>query len=111
VVSLVDAAPTIVDLIGGPVPREFQGRSMLDGTPRMAFFFADYSRGLLGLRDGRFKAIVELDSSRARLFDLDADPAETTDLSSLHAQRSRWYTSQLRNWSAGVSAAYRAAAH
>ena len=36
----------------------------------MALFFADYSLGLLGLRDGQRKFIYELGSGRARLFDV-----------------------------------------
>jgi hypothetical protein len=46
VVSLVDIAPTILALLGVPPPSNYQGASMLDGTPRMALFFADYSLGL-----------------------------------------------------------------
>jgi len=49
VVSLVDTAPTVLDLMGLDAPNNYQGRSMLDGKPRMALFFADYSIGMLGL--------------------------------------------------------------
>ena len=60
VVSLVDTAPTILDLMGIPAPANYQGRTMLDGAPRMALFFADYSLGLLGLRDGPWKFVYEI---------------------------------------------------
>jgi len=53
VTSLVDIAPTVLDLLGLPPQSGFQGESALNGKPRMALFFADYSLGLLGLRDGR----------------------------------------------------------
>ena len=100
VVSLIDIAPTLLDLIGEPVHGAYQGRSMLDGTPRMAFFFADYSLGLLGLRDGRFKAIDELESGRAKLFDLELDAEERRDLAGRDAARIAWYSRELRRWSA-----------
>jgi hypothetical protein len=98
IVSLVDVAPTVQDLLGNPVPSGYAGRSMLDGGSRMAFFATDYSRRLAGLRDGRFKAIYELDSGRTRLFDLNADPAERFDVAAAHADRVSWYARNLRNW-------------
>src|SRR5947207_2212548 len=66
-VSLVDVAPTILDLMGIPSRANHQGRTMLDGAPRMALFFADYSLGLLGLRDGPWKFVYEVGSGRAKL--------------------------------------------
>jgi lipoteichoic acid synthase len=100
VVSLIDTAPTVLDLTGLPAPGIYQGRSMLDPAPRRALFFADYSLGLLGLRDGPLKFIHELDSGRSRLFDVDQDPQESHDLSSRDDQRARQYTQLLRSWSA-----------
>src|SRR5580704_3968949 len=99
VVSLVDTAPTILDLMGIAAPVSYQGRTMLDGTPRMALFFADYSLGLLGLRDGPWKFVYEIDSGRANLFDLDRDPREASDVSKREAARARWYGQVVRGWS------------
>ena len=100
IVSLIDTAPTMLDLAGLPSPEIYQGRSMLDPEPRIALFFADYSLGLLGLRDGRRKFIYELDSGRSKLFDVDVDRQETTDLSRRYPEQARWYGHDLRNWSA-----------
>jgi arylsulfatase A-like enzyme len=105
VVSLIDTAPTLLDLAGLAVPDDYQGRSMLEAAPRMALFFADYSLGLLGLRDGPRKFIYELDSRRSRLFDVEKDPRETIDLSPGDAARARWYGQNLRKWSAAQKAA------
>jgi arylsulfatase A-like enzyme len=99
VVSLVDAAPTILDLVGLPAPAAYQGRSMLDGTPRMALFFADYSLGVLGLRDGPWKFIYEIESRRSRMFDLERDPRETVDLAASDLARAAWYAGVVRGWS------------
>ena len=100
VVSLMDVAPTIAALLGQEGQEEiYQGRSLLDGAPRMAFFFADYSRRLAGLRDGRFKTIVDLDSGRAALYDLEQDPGEQRDISRDRPDRAAWYERNLRAWS------------
>ena len=96
VVSLLDMAPTILDLAGISPPRSYQGRTMLDRTPRMALFFADYSLGLLGLRDGRWKFIYEIGSGRAELFDLEHDPQELLSLND--APSTSWYGTVLRAW-------------
>jgi len=107
VVSLVDTAPTILDLMGIAPPGNYQGRSMFDSgldrapdpTPRMALFFTDYSLGLLGLRDGRWKFIYETGSGRVRLFDLERDPGERSDVSAREAARVSWYSRVVRGWS------------
>jgi arylsulfatase A-like enzyme len=100
VVSLIDTAPTVLDLAGLPAPEIYQGRSMLATDPRMALFFADYSLGLLGLRDGPLKFIHEVNSGRSKLFDVDRDPLETIDRSAQYPDRARWYRRNLQNWSA-----------
>jgi arylsulfatase A-like enzyme len=101
VVSLVDTAPTLLDLMGLAVPEGYQGHSMLDSTPRMALFFTDYSLAILGLRDGPWKFLYERESGRGRLFDLARDPGETRDLSSREPQRAGWYRAWLRQWGSG----------
>jgi arylsulfatase A-like enzyme len=104
VVSLVDTAPTVLDLVGLPVRERYQGRSMLGSSlgaeQRPARFFADYSLSLLGLRDGRWKFIYEVDSGRSKLFDLDTDPHERINLADRHPEQIRAYAQDLRNWSA-----------
>ncbi len=98
IVSLVDTAPTILTLVGIPPPPNYQGRTMLDGVPRTALFFADYSLGLLGLRDGPWKFIYEIESGRAKLFDLDRDPRELNDLAPREPARTSQYGQLLHNW-------------
>jgi phosphoglycerol transferase MdoB-like AlkP superfamily enzyme len=99
VVSLVDTAPTILDLLGIPAPADYQGRTMLDGTPRMALFFTDYSLGLLGLRDGPCKFIHEIESGKNQLFNMETDPHELVDLSPHEAARISWYAKVVQGWS------------
>ncbi len=100
VVSLVDLAPTVLDLLGLPVPSESQGRSLLSAEPRMALFCTDYSLGLVGLRDGRWKMIHELDSGRSQLFDVEIDHGEKCDLSGELPERTAVYREHLLRWAA-----------
>jgi hypothetical protein len=72
---------------------------MLDDAPRMALFFADYSLGILGLRDGSWKFVYELGSGRSKIFDLDRDPLEKTGIAKHEASRAEWYGQIVRGWS------------
>jgi arylsulfatase A-like enzyme len=100
IASLVDTAPTVLDLLGLPVPSPYQGASLLDGQSRMALFCTDYTLGLLGLRDGRWKLVHELESGRSRLYDLDADAGERHDLSAQFPERTEAYREHLLRWAA-----------
>jgi phosphoglycerol transferase MdoB-like AlkP superfamily enzyme len=103
-ISLIDTAPTILDLLGLPSSADHQGRSVLQGAPGMALFYTDYSLSLMGLRDGCWKYIYELDSGRSKLFDLLQDAAEVNDISQLHTERVTAYRRLLTRWSAAQKA-------
>jgi arylsulfatase A-like enzyme len=98
VVSLVDTAPTVLDLLGLSIPRAYQGYSMLEPESRMALFFTDYSLAMVGLRDGPHKFIHDIRSGRSRWFDVDTDPDEAVDLSSRYPDQSRQYVETLEGW-------------
>jgi len=83
---------------------------MLDDEPRVALFFADYSLGMVGLRDGPMKFIYEPDSGRAKLFDVADDPDERRNVAGRDVARARAYERVLRGWSAAQKQALRAAA-
>ncbi|MFI5179135.1 MAG: sulfatase [Vicinamibacterales bacterium] len=105
VASSLDLAPTVLDLLGLPASPLHQGASLLQPASRMALFFTDYALGWLGLRDGCWKAIVEVESGRARLFDLCADPDERIDRSAEFPDRVRTYRDRLDGWSRASRAA------
>lgn len=100
VVSQIDTAPTVLDLLGLNRPESYQGRSMLEPQARMALFCTDYAQGLLGLRDEKWKFIHDVDSGRSKLFDLDSDPDERVDLSERFPERISAYRGHLLRWSA-----------
>ncbi len=104
VVSLIDTAPTILDLLDIAIPAAHQGHSALDPGSRMALFFTDYSLPLVGLRDGRWKFVHDLESGRSKLFDLLSDPGEQSNLADRHAARAATYGHLLQGWSAAQKA-------
>jgi phosphoglycerol transferase MdoB-like AlkP superfamily enzyme len=103
-ISLIDTAPTILDLLGSGPATGHQGRTALDGKPTMSLFYTDYSLSLMGLRDGCWKFIYELESGRSKLFDLCGDAAESKDLSSLELERVKAYRLRLCEWASAQKA-------
>ena len=96
--SLLDVAPTLLDLTGLPIPSAYQGQSLLrprspDAVPR---FLIDHAVEQVGLRHGPWKFIDEPDTDRAQLFDLVHDPDEQHDLSRQHPQQVATYRAHLR---------------
>jgi phosphoglycerol transferase MdoB-like AlkP superfamily enzyme len=96
--SVVDIAPTILDLVGLPAQPLHQGGSLLPADSRMALFYTDYSIGWLGLADGCWKYLYELDSKRSRLFDVCADPGETRNRANEHPDRATAYRDRVIAW-------------
>jgi len=102
--SLIDTAPTILDLLGLQSPEVYQGRSLLEAASRMALFYTDYSLSFLGLRDGCWKYIYELESDRSKLFDLRRDGGEQNDLARRYPERVAAYRAHVRRWGAAQKA-------
>lgn len=97
VASVIDIAPTLLSLCGIPVPPRYQGRSLLGGNgDGVARFLIDHAMFQVGLRQGRWKFIHEMESGRSQLFDVEADPAERRDLAREHPQRVTRYRDHLR---------------
>jgi arylsulfatase A-like enzyme len=102
--SLIDTAPTILDLLGLPLPITWQGYTLLSGEARAALFYSDYSLGLVGLRDGPWKFIYELGSGHPRFFNLMLDPAERRNLADRYPSLITNYRERLIKWSAAQKA-------
>jgi glucan phosphoethanolaminetransferase (alkaline phosphatase superfamily) len=96
--SLIDIAPTVLDLLALPAEPAFEGRSLLDDRTRTALFFADYSLRLAGVRDGSLKYIRDIGSGRSHLFDLERDPAELNDISASDADEAARYAGLIHAW-------------
>jgi lipoteichoic acid synthase len=102
--STIDIAPTILELAGLPVPGAYEGQSLLDPRSRLVLFQTDYSLGLVGLQDGCWKYILEIDSSRSRLFNTCADPHESHDVGATEPARVRAYGERVRAWASSARA-------
>jgi arylsulfatase A-like enzyme len=105
--SVIDAAPTILDLLGLPAEVRHQGRSLLRPEPRLALFYTDYSIGWLGLADGCWKYLYEMDASRSQLFDVCVDPRESRDRAPEFPDRVAAYRERVRAWAAAQKDAVR----
>jgi Sulfatase len=103
--SAVDTAPTVLDLLGLGLPATFDGTSLLAPQPRMALFFTDYSLGWLGLADGCWKYLYQLESQRSYLFDVCVDPEERADRSADRPERVAAYRDRVQQWAGAQKAA------
>lgn len=97
-VSLVDVLPTVLDLVGLPVPSDSDGISLVPivrgsakGHPQVALerrakaeTGLEVDEDLLCVRDSRWKWVLTTDrrtgASRESLFDLSSDPSESRPL-------------------------------
>ena len=98
--SLTDLGPTLLDIVGAPALRGVDGRSILDGPPRMALFFTDYAVGWMGLRDDCLKYLFEVEAKRSQLYDVCSDPGERSDISGRFPEKVSAYRTRVETWAA-----------
>jgi len=79
--GLIDVAPTILDLLGDPLPASWQGQSLFGrDRPGRAYLFTSRSRVLFGYRDAVRKVIYDAGTNTMELYDLQADPGESLNV-------------------------------
>ncbi|MCC6624572.1 MAG: sulfatase-like hydrolase/transferase [Deltaproteobacteria bacterium] len=94
--TLVDLAPTVLDLLGLPADPLHDGRSLLWPTSPPAVAFTDHRALQVAVAHGDWKAILE--GGRLELYDLATDPAEHKDKSLDEAARAERYRRYLGAW-------------
>ena len=104
IASLVDVTPTIADLAGFAMEGGWQGMSLLRMEPRAALFFTDYGLPLVGIRDGAWKFVCEINGNDEQLFDARRDAAESLELSGKHGAMVAQYRERLGRWAAAQKA-------
>ena len=119
VVSLMDVAPTVRNLLDLPGRPRIPGRSLVplmlgeeDGWPERPVFMELLPDGLFpydqkAVRLGRWKLIWWLRDGRLRLSDLQADPHETRDVADDYPEQTQRLGVLLRSWMAGHRATNR----
>lgn len=105
VVSHLDVAPTLLDLLGVPVPADYEGTTLLDPHARRAFAFTDWGDPLLAVRDGAWKYVLDAATGADLLFDLAADPQERADLAAAQPERVASYRAAALAWVSRTRAA------
>jgi choline-sulfatase len=119
-VRLIDLSPTVLDLVGVPAPAEFEGRSVVpavnsaatvllnpdtpDKTAYLEAMDANLTRNWAPLTAVATRDYKLIDLPNAELYDLKADPKETTNLFSRDAERARTLESLLR----GIATSFQA---
>jgi len=79
--GIVDVAPTIFDILGLPLPKQWQGRSLFSQQrPNKTFFFNPWAGFLFGYRENDRKVIFNATTGKVEEYDLKADPDERTNL-------------------------------
>ena len=66
----------------------------------MALFYTDYSLGWLGLADGCWKYLHQLDTGRSHLFDTCTDPMERHERAHEFPDRIAAYRDRVNAWAA-----------
>lgn len=81
--AIIDVAPSILDLMGVPLPGAWQGRSLF-GNERLdrVYFCAPWSDWLFGLREGDHKLILSATRGTREVYDLRQDPGEKQNVAS-----------------------------
>ena len=110
--SSLDIAPTLASCAGLEVPDSWHGRDLLcsDGGPNEASaesrtLFSQYGNRRYSARTDRWKLIVtRLDDGLSdELFDLQADPGETRNVTEEAPEVVQSLTRDLRRWRAGLT--------
>ncbi|QKD04586.1 sulfatase-like hydrolase/transferase [Mesorhizobium loti] len=79
--GIVDMAPTILDILGLPLPKPWQGRSLFsEQRPNKTFFFIPWSGFQFGYRENDRKVIFSASTGKVEEYDLKADPTEKVNL-------------------------------
>ncbi len=111
-VELLDLMPTLLDLVGAPIPDGIDGELLpLDETaaPSEAYAFAEADCQSFGgratdcwlsIQSERWKLDRNLSRGKTRLFDLATDPLEREDVAALHPEVATELEARLLAWNA-----------
>ncbi|TPL96857.1 DUF229 domain-containing protein [Mesorhizobium sp. B2-3-11] len=97
--GIIDIAPTILDILGRPLPKQWQGRSLFsEQRPNKTFFFNPWAGSLLGYRQDDRKVIFNATTGKVEEYDLKTDPGEKTNLFKEDASDRRALLQPIAGW-------------
>jgi uncharacterized sulfatase len=104
------SAPENIAFDGVPLPDVLLGRSSASRDRPLFFrrppdrdsFYGVEDLPDLAVRDGNWKLLCEYDGSQAELYDLTADPGETSNVASLHPQLVQRLSAAVTEWHAAM---------
>ena len=94
----IDVAPTILDLLGMPVPTEWQGTSLFQPLGERPLYFFAPANLSIGGRLGSEKFTTHLLTGTTERFNLAADPRERFNLAASAPSQARLRHEQLLAW-------------
>ncbi len=107
-VQLVDVLPTVLGLVGAPVPAALRGRSLFEpaGAPRRAYAETYYPRVHLGWSE--LRSVIDerwhyIDGPRPELYDVAKDAAQRNDLAASERTQVRSLRKALGDFPSGFA--------
>jgi arylsulfatase A-like enzyme len=95
----VDLSPTVLDILGVDLPPSWQGHSLLSPShPRRAYFYGAMDDCLIGVREGKWKYLLNVSQGREELHNLEADPLEVTNSAAYEAGVCKELKGRLAAW-------------
>ncbi len=79
-VSHIDFVPALLDLLGHPIPDEFQGDVLRKNRP--IYFVTQSHKYKIGMVENNIKVIIDMHRNMIEVYDLERDPKELHKLSS-----------------------------
>lgn len=100
----IDIMPTVLDLVGIPLPYYTQGKTLLDKS-RKDFIHAEFSDKRL-LRSDRWSFIMH-DNGMIELYDITKDPKQTNNIAQEETKVAENMKMELKNWSSTLPKYYK----
>lgn len=97
--GLVDVAPTVMEVLGKPSPKAWQGSSLFEShRPQRTYFFSPWSDYLFGFRDGDVKFLYNATRDQYEVYDLSRDPEERQNRIGDYRHNTGQSLSRLAGW-------------
>jgi arylsulfatase A-like enzyme len=77
-ISHIDLVPTLITILGYPIPKEFQGDIMRKGRP--IFFVTQSHKYLIGMIKNDTKVILDINRDLSEVYNIAKDPNELNEL-------------------------------